>query len=342
MKSGDKNPQGLRIQHSDKVPGGVVPLGEVARVRSPLPSTGFWWKKRPGENRGDNDKRPVQSKMLVMWSVIFTLVAFVVIGSVVWLWGRTQMRSAAATAAQQRSAPVVQKRVASRFESPSQDAAVNLVKRALQIREPGRVEKFFRAGSASPEAVVAFLRSRETVDGAITDSLCLSSMDANGLLLDGVALTSKVEGESRTRLVLLTPDDKGEWKIDFDAFARVVKPAWSEIMALSGGQGLVRVVFARDNYFNGPFRDEARWTCYRMGSPDLTDYLSGYCVKDSPQALAMQRMLAADKIPSRGGTLHRATLEIRRIEGAESRQFEITRVLAEDWVMSGTPFDEIR
>ena len=33
-------------------------------------------------------------------------------------------------------------------------------------------------------------------------------------------------------------------------------------------------------------------------------------------------------------------LEIRRIEGAESRQFEITRVLAEDWVMSAKPFDE--
>ena len=36
----------------------------------------------------------------------------------------------------------------------------------------------------------------------------------------------------------------------------------------------------------------------------------------------------------------RAILEIRRVEGAEPRQLEISRVLAEDWVMGDAPFDE--
>jgi hypothetical protein len=38
--------------------------------------------------------------------------------------------------------------------------------------------------------------------------------------------------------------------------------------------------------------------------------------------------------------LIRVTLEIRRTAGAESRQFEITRVLAEEWVLAAAPFDE--
>jgi hypothetical protein len=34
------------------------------------------------------------------------------------------------------------------------------------------------------------------------------------------------------------------------------------------------------------------------------------------------------------------TVEIRRTEGADFRQFEITRVLAGDWVLPPKPFDE--
>jgi hypothetical protein len=36
----------------------------------------------------------------------------------------------------------------------------------------------------------------------------------------------------------------------------------------------------------------------------------------------------------------RATLEIRRVEGAGSRQFEILKVVAEDWVAAEVPFEE--
>jgi hypothetical protein len=33
-------------------------------------------------------------------------------------------------------------------------------------------------------------------------------------------------------------------------------------------------------------------------------------------------------------------MEIQRVEGAESRQFEILKVVAEDWVVGEVPFDE--
>jgi hypothetical protein len=35
----------------------------------------------------------------------------------------------------------------------------------------------------------------------------------------------------------------------------------------------------------------------------------------------------------------RATLLVERPQGADARQFEITRVLAEDWIVSDNPYD---
>ena len=280
--------------------------------------------------------------MLVIWSLVFALLGFAAIGTALLLWVRAQMHRAAVTNTRQQPAPSVEQRVTSRFASPSRETALSHVKRALQIREPGKVEEWFRVGSASPETVVGFLRNRESVDGPITEYIWLSSMDANDLLLDGVAIKSKFEGKPRTRLAFLTPDDKGKWKIDFDAFARTVQPAWRDLMAMTAGEGLVRILFSKDTYFNGPFMDETRWTCYRMASPDIPDDFSGYCRKDSPQAAAMKRMLVQSNVPNGINALNRATLEIRRVAGAEPRQFEITRVLAEDWVLSDTPFDATR
>lgn len=111
-------------------------------------------------------------------------------------------------------------------------------------------------------------------------------------------------------------------------------------MGEAGGQGLVRILFAKDSYFNGPYQDETRWDCYGMASPDQEEVLLGYCLKDTPQARAMAQIMANKRPFAAEGNLCRATLEIRREAGGESRQFEITRVWAADWVMSATAFDE--
>jgi hypothetical protein len=75
-----------------------------------------------------------------------------------------------------------------------------------------------------------------------------------------------------------------------------------------------------------------------MVSPDTTEIMLGYCRKDSPQARAMELIVSSADGDERR-RLNRATLELRRPEGAENRQFEITRVLAEDWVLGAKPFD---
>ncbi len=278
------------------------------------------------------------STAVTVWSLVFALMGVATLGVAVWLWGANQVTRAQAAAVKQ-AVLAVNRRVVSRCVSPPQDVALARVKRALQVRQASEVEEYFRLGSASCETVVAYLKGLEQVDGKITGYTWLSSLDANGLLLEGVKVITQAGDMRHSRLVLLTPDDHGRWQIDFEAFARVVTPAWSEILSQTGVSSRVRVIFAQDNYYNGCFRDESLWTCYRLGSADATMDLLGYCRKGSAQAIAMARILAHGSPRARAGSVHRATLEVVRPAGAESRQFEITRVLAEDWVVSAIPFD---
>jgi hypothetical protein len=266
----------------------------------------------------------------------------------VWCGMRSKTGQNALAAGGDAGERMLEKRVESRFESPSEEAALDMVKRGLAIREPATVEEFFHPGSASPEEVVDFLRKIDSAEGRVDGFAWLSSMDANGLLIDGVLVRTILDGKVRSRMAFLTPDEQGKWKIDFNAFARTVEPSWSELLEMGAAEGTVRVNVAKDTYYNGPFGDDRQWVCYGMVSPDTEVVMLGYCRKDSPQARAMERIVMDENalpggmpgaLPGTAKAPKRATLAIRRVEGAESRQFEITRVLAQDWVLSETPFD---
>ena len=330
----------VRAKRIERTVGDAPSLGPLARA----PGTGLSRiirrkKKRGSGEGGARHKRSRRRRVIVAWSAVLAVVTVGILGIAAWMWMLFHMNRNGAGASRQATAPMIEERVVSKFKSPSEPFALNWVKQALKVREPGKVENYFHLGSAQPEAVVGFLQNMEAVDGTITDYDWHSSMDANNLLIDGVIVNTRIGTKSRNRLALLTPDENGQWKIDFDAFARTVKPAWNELMAMKSGQGLVRVEVAKDNYYNGPFSEEKKWICYGMASPDYELNLFGYCRMNSPQAAAMERMGFKENKLGGSGNLQRATLEIRRTEGAESRQFEITRVLAEDWVMSVTPFD---
>lgn len=278
--------------------------------------------------------------VVLTWSAVFVVLALVLMGTAVWFGMRPDRGRSTESKTRGPAAPVIEERVVSQFESPSEEEALKLVEQALLIRDPAKVAASFHPGSSSPEEVVGFLRDLEKADGGISGYEWLSSMDANGLLIDGVLVKTQSGNTQSNRLALLTPDKTGTWKVDFDAFARTVKPSWRELMAAKSGEGLVRVIVAKDSYFNGPFKEESLWTCYGMASPDLKEVLLGYCRKGTPQAAAMARIVAGADPMSGGRSLNRATLAVRRSEGGESRQFEITRVLAEDWVMAAKAFDE--
>ena len=91
---------------------------------------------------------------------------------------------------------------------------------------------------------------------------------------------------------------------------------------------MVRVFVAQDVYYNGPFSDETQWVSYGLGSPDRTELLRGYCKVGSEEAAVMERLF------TEGQKLSRATLEIRRVRDGGALQFEIVRLVAEDWVVA--------
>ncbi len=276
-----------------------------------------------------------RSKALRTWTLLLAGVALLLLGVVLWLWLMPKIISKEELAARTVVSDESRVRVAARFPSPSEADSLALVKHALTIRDPAVVERYFRTGASTPAEIVGFLKGLEAGDGTISGYEWLSSLDVNRLLIDGVVVNFKAKSGPRSRLALLTPDEAGKWKIDFDAFARTVKPTWSEILEKSPETAVVRVYVMKDSYYNGPFRDEKQWVCFGMASPDTDTMLLGYYRVGSPQAAAMDWMF------SKGDTnISRATLELRRVEGAEARQFEITKVLAQDWIVDEVPFDE--
>jgi hypothetical protein len=331
----------------DRMHGDAPNLGPLIRVRGNEPPKGVRREKKrrvSGHSRRESvcghRERQQRRRLVVVWSLVLLVMALGLLISALCFGLKPRVIRDASVIQKSGEGPVVSRRVSSRFKSPSESEALDRVRGALKIRDPDKVDESFRLGSARPEAVVDFLKNMEAMDGAITGLDWRSSMDANGLLLDGVVVNTKKEGQRRNRLALLTPDENGKWKIDFEAFSRSVNPSWNDLMAMKCDQALVRVMFAKDNYYNGPFMDESKWVCYGMVSPDQDVNLLGYCLRDSPQAVAMARMENEGRPMSGTKALKRVTLEIRRAADAESRQFEIRRVLAEDWVLSAVAFDQ--
>ncbi len=218
-------------------------------------------------------------------------------------------------------------------ESLGEDKAISFVKSALAVRDTADVGNYFRIGENDPAKIVDFLSKIESKEGTIAKLRWLGNNSLGRIPRDELVVTFKGFGFLKNRVVLLIPDDAGQWKIDYDAFARTTIPSWDELIEGKINMGEVRVLVSTDNYYNGPFADENEWLCVSFISPDTDVVFKGYCKVNSPQAKAMSSMLSSQKIA-------RVTLEIRRVKGGEQRQFEITRILSSDWAKEDVPVDE--
>lgn len=273
--------------------------------------------------------------LIIGWSIGIAVLSLVTLVMAFVIWLRPILHRKADTSEKDGMAADAHVRVPSLFRSPSQEEALTLVKKALALRNPEAVDGLIRAGSLTPQEVVMYLQAMKTVDGDIADYSWLRSIDKNGLSLEGVMVTFVEKDKPKSRLAILTPDANGAWKMDFAAFARLVKPSWEDLLTNKTPLGMVRVYVAKYSYYNGPFLDDKKWAAYAMTSPDMEHTLVGYCKMGSAQRWAMEMIRQHGEYrPAR------ATLEIRRVEGADQRQFEITRVLAEDWVLGEKPMDE--
>jgi hypothetical protein len=321
----------VRTLSAARQPGSAPNVGKVARMR------GFGQLRDRHRRRRDShrdERNQARSRLVVGWSIAIGVVSLVALLMVVGFWVRPLMKRKKDTTEQDRVAADAQVRVASKFKSPSEDEILVLVKKALALRNPAEVDRLIRPGPIPALEVVDFLKALKTVDGEIAHYVWLGSIDKNGLSLEGVQVVFGHRDKPRNRLAILTPDENGVWKMDFAAFARCVTPSWEDLLAKKTESGVVRVYVARDNYFNGPFADYQKWAAYSMVSPDMDEKLVGYCKVASSQHRAMESLWTSGDVK-----FARVTLEINRVENSDRRQFEITHVLAEDWVMGEKPLD---
>ena len=331
----------VRSLQQGRAIGEAPSLGRVSR----MPGTGLPKGERRRRKRSDSRRnlRQKQNRRLVLitWSVVIFVFALGGIGAALWFWLQGQIAESTRMAQKLAGKKVVQTRVESKFPSPTEEEAYELVNQALSANTVADVHDRIRVGITNPSQILEYLKSMDEREGAVSERIWLSSMDCNHLLIDGVLVLRRKDDKVGNRLALLTPDASGRWQMDFDAFARTVSPSWEEINKMETGKALVRVMVDRDSYYNGLYQDESRWVCYGMASPDNDQILLGYCRRDERQHKAIQRILARESgTDVSGATARRATLGLVHRYGAEPRQFEISQVLAEDWVVSEMAFED--
>lgn len=331
----------VRSLDSGRSIGDAPSLGRVSR----MPGTGMPKGERRRRKRSDSRRNTRQRKnrrlVILTWTAVIFVCALGGLGAALWFWLKGQMEASSRMAEKLSSQKVIETRIASKFPSPTEEQAYELVNRALAVRKVEEVDQWIRKGSSSAAAIVEFMASLEQREGKVAERIWLSSMDANQLLIDGVLVVTRRDGKAMNRLALLTPDGNGKWQMDFDAFARTVTPPWDQIHKLGIKKAVVRVMVDQDSYYNGLYQDESKWVCYGMATPDNERVLLGYCRRDGKQHNALKKIMNREAGPeSAGATARRATLELEYRFGADARQFEISRVIAEDWVVSETPFED--
>lgn len=342
-----KNIQSSAAYQRQRDPGDAPGIGRVKR----MPGTGIprvIRKRSRSAGRSDRtrDKRQIRQMQarrfaILLWLSFVLLATLAVLagGFVWWRVSQDDRRSLenpfqlAIVEDQEQTA------AASRltdFPPPDQAESVNLAQAAVEADDPAAIAAHFHeTDEADVETIAAFLEATPERDGTITAYDWLGPQDTDRLQMQSVLVSYRQEERMLNRLAHLVPDDEGRWRVDFPAFARLCDPPINAMDSPDGYPGgRVRIFIAPDTYYNGPFQDDTEWICYGMASPDCEQIGFIYARAGSPQQRAMESLLLS------GERYNRATLEIRRVTGAEKRQFELARVLAEGWVTTPEPFDE--
>ncbi len=229
--------------------------------------------------------------------------------------------------------------------SLSASDAVAMVSGMLEAESAADLEPLLRQGDIDTgEALDRIREIREDLSETASPKW-LGSIDAIAQPIEFVALPRKFSGPL---LVPLTPDAQHRWRIDFDAMTGHCEPPFSDLVEGRSEQGLVRAMGRIDTYFNGPFRDEDVWMCIALSQPDEDGIIYGYCRRDGFGYRAIEvierrnRRATTDAgmSPDRGNAF-RTTLRLRKVENSLDRQYQITEVVSDDWVVGDRTLEEI-
>jgi hypothetical protein len=322
--------QTVQLQRQNRSLGDAPAIGRVAKMSI----SGNLRRRRSHQQQSSLSRVQKDNRfMLKLGSWILFLGIVALLGGGSWLVLKRNINSAKGVGykdPKEVEQSIIQKAL---VESLEENEAIKFVKSALELRDATGVENYFRMGENSPDEVVGFLSGIESDEGKISKIRWRGNNSFGRIARDELIVQFKASGLMKNRVVLLIPDSDGKWKIDYDAFARTTVPSWNELIEGRINTGEVRVLASRDIYYNGPFSDEKEWLCFSLISPDRDEVFKGYCKVGSIQAEAMNSLLSDKKVA-------RVTFEIRRVEGSEQRQFEISRVLSSDWAKEDVAYDE--
>jgi len=191
--------------------------------------------------------------------------------------------------------------------------AGNQTERLRWVRQPEKVaalvEEFFSHGRGANESMV----SLSPMDSALAD---VNSYEPFA-----------VELSDGSRRLLCVVRENGSAKVDFKAYARHGSVPWEDLLSGTAKQASeVRVLIQKSDYYNFEFADERRWIDFTATTPDLDSSVHLYVSSTSPDMKSLNKLVSGEGLG--------VTVAIRAHgESHLKRQFEITALLATDWVL---------
>lgn len=295
-------------------------------------------KRSTGTGKRSSRSRRRTSRVLTNWLILVLSLTGLVIGGVLF-WSFLNQKSP-------EPLPVAQ---AAQVPSLPSDEALSMVERMLSAKKAMDLEGLIRPGELSIYEAFDFLEKLRSQGTSIPLPQWFGAVDSLSVPIELVTINYS---DSVRRTALFTLDRHGDWKLDFDAFAELCIPDFSALLEGREDEGLLRVHLSKDSYFNAYFADENEWDCFLLKHPRIDTNLYGYCKRGSRAHSAMmalyQRALqhaslddaAAGRRSPSSPAESRATVYVKHPTGAEARQFEITHVISDDWVISDKPLDE--
>ena len=319
--SSSSDPFRHRPGKSSREVGDVPAIGYVPRMHKGVESRAG---RRTRRIRGADIK--VSMGMVVTAGLV--VVGMVVIGLLIWV-SSSQRKAIDNSAALLAPLPVPVARIPL-AAAPEPAALEEIVRSFLTARSPEALAPVTRPSDVPPATMIEQLAKLEEIDGKVKSVNPIGPIDSQTLQLEAAVVY--FEG-NRKPLARLSPDAEGKWKVDFDAYERHVSTDWATLLAGEPAEGIVRVYISPDSYYNGSYRDDSRWACFGMVSPDSEVLMFGYVARDSHQYDVLNKVMAAGDSGANRSKSMRMTLEIRHSGEADHRQFEISRVLADDWAL---------
>lgn len=212
---------------------------------------------------------------------------------------------------------------------PSNAECIQLYHAAMQAETPELLAQRVRLKHLNAEDAFQRLSQTKMQDGKIMSVDWAGSIETNGLSMETVFVTFE---SNKMRFAYLVCNDKDEWVLDLESYIRHTTKPWNVIAGSNSCDATIRATINFNSYYNGVFKDEQRWVCFSLASDDHQGSLWGYAKLKSSQHKALDEIL-------RNSNPARAIIEVSRDAGMDLGQYEIKRVIAQDWVESSEVFD---